>query len=164
MNQDEIIKANRIHDYGSASELYDYIKPFLEKDDPYAFYFYSRFSLREWNESDEEFDKRSLDFLTRAAEDNVVEAMHQVSIFYLLGDTIEMDIERGKWFLDGAVDLGFGPAKLSAGLYFYYGANGYTKDVDKALTLISEAKKGGVDGADEELHKIMDEQAKNKNI
>lgn len=154
MNQEEISKANKLYDAGLVYELYEFIEPFLEKDDPYAFYFSSRFSLSDWDESDEEFDKRSLDLLTKAADEGVVEAMYRLSSFYFTGDIVEMNLETGKRYLDSAARLNYGPAKLSLGINLYYGSNGYSKDIEKAVEFISDAVNENVEGASEVLEKI----------
>ncbi len=154
MDQIAIDKANEIYDKGSMSELYKFIKPFLEKEDPYAFYLYSRFSLEEWNESDEEYDRRYVDSLAKAAEGNVVEAMYRLSSLYFTGDTVEQNIEIGKSYLDKALALNYGPAKLSVGINLCYGSNGYEKNIDRAVEVVSEAVSENVEGATEALERI----------
>ncbi len=152
MDQEKIDKANKIYDEGPMAELHKFIKPFLEKNDPYAFYFYSRFSLA--NESNEEYDKRYVDSLTKAAKGNVPEAMYQLSALYFNGDTVELDIEKGKYYLNKAMELNFGFARLSVGINFYYGSNGYPKNIDKAVEIVSEASKDNIEGASEALEKM----------
>jgi len=156
MNQEEVSKANKLYDEGSMSKLYDFIKPFLDKDDPYAFSFYSRFSLSEWNESDEENDARYVDCLAKAAEGNVPEAMYRLSTLYSVGDIVQLNIEKGKHYMESALKLGYSPAKLTLGLYLFYGANGYQKDLGRAAELINQAEDDNVEGADEAL-KLLEE-------
>ncbi len=154
MNQEDISRAKALSAEGLVSELYEFIKPFLEKDDPYALYFYSGFSLVEMNESDEEYDKRYVDLLTKAAAANVPEALYRLSTLYFAGDTVELNVEMGKCYLDRSLDLNFGPAKLTVGISLYYGSNGYPKNIEKAVELISDAEKLNIEGASEFLKKI----------
>ena len=154
MDQDAIDKANKLYDRGSMPRLYNFIKPFLEADDPYALYLSSRFSLSKWKESDEEYDKRYVDSLTKAAEGNVAEAMHQLAALYFVGDGVELDVEKGKSYLDSAMRLNYGIAKFSVGINTYYGSNGYSKDIEKAFELVSEAVQDNVEDAPEVLEKL----------
>jgi TPR repeat protein len=154
MNQEAIGKANNIYDEGSMSELYEFIQPFLNKDDPYALYLYSLFSLEGWNESDEEYDKRYVDSLTKAAEGNVAEAMYRLSSLYFTGDSVDLNIDIGKSYLDRAMELNFGLAKLSVGINLYHGSNGYPKNIDKSVELVTDSFNDGVEGAEEVLKKI----------
>ncbi|WP_086929640.1 sel1 repeat family protein [Agarilytica rhodophyticola] len=154
MNKEEIVIADKIYEEGSMSDLYEFIKPFLEKDDPHAFHYYSCFSLSEWNETDIEFDKRCVESLLKAAEGNVPEAMYRLSTLYFSGDSVELNAEIGKKYLDHALEMNLGLAKLSVGVNTYYGSNGYVKDLDKAIEFVSEAVKDNVDGASETLEKI----------
>jgi TPR repeat protein len=157
MNQYDISKANELYEKGLVSELNEFLKPFLDNDDPYALYFCSRFSLVEWDETDEEFDQRSLVFLTKAAKADVVEAMYQLSSLYFTGDTVVKDVAKGKRYLDRALELNFGPAKMSVGLNLYYGSNSYPKDIEKAISLISDAKNDNVEGAESVLNRIKED-------
>ncbi len=156
MDQEAIDKANKIYEEGSMDELYEFIKPFLEKNDSYAHYFYSRFSLADWNESDDEYDERYVDSLTKAADGNVPEAMYRLATLYFVGDMVELNEEKGKSLLERAVDLNYAPAKLTEGLNLFYGSNGYRKNIEKAVELVSEASRGDVEGASEALVKIKE--------
>jgi len=157
MDREEVLKAYEIYDRGLVDELHEYIKPFLDNDDPYALYFYSTFSLAEWDESLEEMDKRRVELLIRAAKGDVPEAMYQLSALYFVGDTVDMDVDTGKRYLNNALDLNYKYAKWSVGINTYYGSNGYEQDIEKAIELISEAEKDDVEGASEMLVKILKE-------
>lgn len=152
MTQEEIDIANKLYDDGRMYVLHEFIKPFLKKNDPHAFYFSSSSSLP--NESDEEYDKRYVASLIKAANGNVPEALYQLSALYFTGDTVELDILRGKDYLDRAMNLNFGIAKLSVGVNYYYGSNGYPKNIEKAVEIISEAAGENVEGASDALDNI----------
>ena len=147
MNEDEIRKANELFEGGLISDLHYFIRVFLEKNDPYALYFYSRYSLAEWNESDEEFNLRNLDSLTKAANGGVAAAMYRLSSLYYTGENVEVDRCKGMAYLDKALALGYGFAKLTVGINLYYGVNGYPMNVKKALDLLMDAKNDNVEGA-----------------
>lgn len=154
MDQESIDKANKLYDEGLISELHEFIKPYLKVNDPYALYLYAGFSLL--GESDEEYDKRYMDLMTKAAEANVPAAMHQLAALYFVGDGVPMDTEVGRRYLDGAMKLGYGIAKYSVAMNLYYGSNGYSKDIDKAIEIMSEAVKDNVEGAPEALEKFKE--------
>jgi TPR repeat protein len=126
----------------------------LEKDDPYVLYFCSSFSLSEWDESNEDYDNRYVDYLTKAAEGNVAEAMCRLSSLYFTGEIVAVNIEIGKGYLDRAMELNLGLAKLLVGVNAYYGSNCYPKDIEKAVELVSEAARDNVEDAFEVLEKI----------
>lgn len=154
MNKEEISKANKLYDEGVTDELYEFIAPFLKEEDPHAFYFYSRFSLPEWNESGEEHDRRYVELLTKAAEGGVAEAMYRLSSLYFTGEIVTFSTETGRRYLDRARELNFGEAKLSVGINLFYGSNGYPKNVEKAFIIVAEAARDNVDGASEVLEKM----------
>lgn len=156
MNKEEIKIAKSLYDSGAVNELYALIKPQIEKEDPYALYFYSTFSFPEWNESEQEFDKRNVDCLTKAADGGVVEAMYRLSSYYLLGDMVEKDESRGEKYLSDAVEQGYGPAKLSYGLYLFYGAYGISENREQGSLLIQQAAEQNVEGAEEALQDISE--------
>lgn len=147
MNEDQVCKANNLFDSGLTSELYEFIKPFLKVNDPIAMYFYSCVSLSEWNESDEDFDRRNIELLEKSASAGFAPAMYRLSALYFTGDKGKIDVVAGKRLLDEAFEMGYGPAKLTIGINTYYGVNGYSKSIEKALALISNAKEDGVEGA-----------------
>ena len=157
MDSQEINHANELFDRGLVKQLFEYISPFLETEDPYALYFYSRFSLEEWGESSEEFDKRSLELLMKAAAGRVPEALYRVALAYFVGDGVELDLKKGKELLDQAVELNCGLAKLSLAANHLYGANGYRRNTEIALHLAGDAESENVPGAAELIAVIKKE-------
>ncbi len=154
MDKKAIEMADKIYREGSMNKLYEYIKPYLDIGDPYAHYYYSKFSLAEWNESDDDINKRYVDSLVKAAEGNVAGAMYRLSSLYFIGDMVELNVEAGKRYLDRAIGLNFGPAKLSVGINLYYGSNGYPNDIGRAFEMISEAVEDNVEDASEVLQRL----------
>lgn len=147
-------KADEIYNNASMSELYGFIKPFLDNNDPYAFYYYSKFSLSEWDESDENYDKRYVTSLTKAADGGVADAMYILSALYFTGDSVEQSRETGRKYLDEAVSLNLGKAKLTMGINMFYGSNGYEINIEKSAELISDAVKMNVDNASSVLENL----------
>ena len=154
MNETAKIKANELENAGDMSALYEFIRPYLKKNDPFALYLYSRFSLSEWKESVDEFDIRALECLQKAAEGGVAEAMYRLSSSYFTGETVLEDQVLGKRYLDAALAKNFGLAKYSVSLRHFYGVDGYEKNKSKALDLMSEATKENIEGASEMLEMI----------
>lgn len=155
MNESEIIKAHEMSEDGPVRELHEYLKPFLDIDDPYAIYLSSTYSLKEWNETVEEMDERSVDCLLKASEAGVAPAMYRLSSAYFTGEVLDVDLRLYKYYLDKAFELGFGPAKLTVGVNHYYGLNGYPEENDKGQKLVREAASEKVEHAAYYLEKIQ---------
>lgn len=113
MNEDEISIANNLYDKGRISELNALLEPFIEEGDPYAYYFCSRYSLPEWEESEEAFNIRHLDMLLKSAKADVAPAMYQLSSMYFSGEMVPVDTNLGRRYLDGALELGYDFAKVT---------------------------------------------------
>lgn len=158
MNLDEINKANKLYNDDSLEELYGFIRLMIGAGDPHAMYFYSKFSLEEWGESDKEYDERYFSCLRKAAEGGVAGAMYRLSTLYSVGDIVELDNEKANRYLESALKLGYGPAKLTLGINLFYGSNGYRKDLDRAAMLIAEAENDNVEGASEFLREMLFDQ------
>lgn len=147
MNDLEISKAQELSDCGLTREMHDFIKPFLDDNDPYAIYLSGSYSLSEWNETAEEFDRRNIECLLRASNQGVAPAMYRLSSAYYTGEYLNVDMDLYKHYLSKAFELGFGPAKLSVATNYFYGVNGYPEDKSKGLSLIQEAVNENVEGA-----------------
>jgi TPR repeat protein len=148
-------KAFELHEEGDASALFEFIQPFLEKDDPYAHYFYSRFSLREWNESHEEFERRSLKHLQIAADRGVREAKFALGCDHMFGDFYaEVNQEKGARLIKEAAEMGHSEAMFCYGKDLLYGSFGFQKNVLQGLEYIQRALEAGVEGVKEYLEFI----------
>jgi TPR repeat protein len=111
MNKETLKIAYKLCDEGSVRELYELIKPFIEKEDPYALNFLSSFSLCEWNETDEAFDERSTKLKIKAAEGGVVEAMYQVAVCYFNGEGVPKDFDKAQMYMQEAALNGHADAQ-----------------------------------------------------
>ncbi len=155
MNEAAKIRAKELEDSSEIDAVYEFIKPYLEEGDPYAFYIYASFSLPEWNESGEEFDLRYVKCLHLAAEGGVVEAEYQLSVLYLVGDIVSENQGVGKAYLDAALNKNYSLAKYSVSLRHFYGVDGYEKSKTKALLLMAEAVSENVEDAAEQLEMML---------
>lgn len=111
MNKSQISLAKKLHSQGNAEELYEHIKLDINREDPYAMYFYSTISLVEWDETAEEFDKRRLRCLKKAVDGEVADAAYQLASIYLYGEGVIQDREQGKYYAKLANKFGHPHAK-----------------------------------------------------
>lgn len=139
---------------GELEELYTIINPMLEERDGDALYFYSCFSLSDWNESHEQFEKRSLKLLIEAAEKGVPEALYKLAVFYSIGDNVKKDDIKASNLFMKAAKQGHPRSKLSYGLDLFYGNNEIKKDENLGLAFISQAANENVEGAYKMLEKL----------
>jgi tetratricopeptide (TPR) repeat protein len=110
MNSLEIAKAKDLHAQGKAEELYHFIKKYLDKNDPYAIYFYSTISLADWNESYDQQESRRIKLLIESADGDVPEAAYQLACCYLAGDGVEMSWDRAVEYIKKAMEKQYEPA------------------------------------------------------
>lgn len=153
---DEKIKksAFQLHKEGDAGALFKLIQPFLEKDDPYAHYFYSRIGLTEWNESVEAMERRMLKHLQIAAEGGVPEAKFHLGCMHLWGEDgvgVEKDQIKCARLIKEAAEAGHSEAKIYYGKDLVFGRFGIQKDVEKGLDYLQQAIDEGVEDAEEHL-------------
>lgn len=154
MNQHDVNAAEELFQAGSADKLYELLLPFLKEEDPLALYYYSKFSLSEWKESREDYDRRSIECLKKAVEGGVPEAMYRMALYYFVGDGVEKNPCKGRQLLDSAAEAGLGVAIYSSGINYFYGSNGYPEDRDRSFQFLEKAIALGVEGAREDLLKL----------
>ena len=156
-------KAFDLCETGDAEVLWDLIKPYLEKDDPYAHYFYSCFGLPEWNESDEELERRMLKHLQIAAEADIPNAKFRLGCLHFCGAYgVEEDKVKCSRFIKEAAEAGHSEAKIYYGKDLVFGSFGIQKDVEKGLDYLQQAVDEGADYADEHLAFVRECLAKDK--
>ncbi|TAA47263.1 SEL1-like repeat protein [Corallincola spongiicola] len=107
MNDKDREKIEEFYDREEIDELYIFLKSHIEKEEPYALYIYSSFSLPIWNETDEEFDERRIRLLKKSSSLGCPEAMYQLACCYLYGEGIERDVSKCIECATQAANLGY---------------------------------------------------------
>lgn len=151
--QDAEIEMNE----GDCAKAYELIKPLLAEGNPAAVFLYSHFSMS-GVESEEEFEKRSIEMLKTAADAGFVPAIYSLAVCYELGDRVAMNKAHAADLFKHAAEAGYSKAKISHGLNAYYGSYGVPKDPVLGLGLIREAASEGCDEASEALRDLDPEQ------
>lgn len=144
-------KADQLFENGDVEELYDLIAPFIAANDPYAQLLYSSFSLERLNESDEDFEKRSVTLLKAASEGGLADASYRLGVLYLYGDMIAEQDESSTFYFERAISQGHSHSKFTHGFNLYYGNDQTKQDKPRGLQLLKEAADEGIELAAEEL-------------
>ncbi len=144
-------KADQLFENGDVEELYELIAPFIAANDPYAQLLYSSFSLERLNESDEDFEKRSVALLKSASEGGLADASYRLGVLYLYGDMIAEQDESSTFYFERAISQGHSHSKFTHGFNLYYGNNQTKQDKPRGLQLLKEAADEGIELAAEEL-------------
>lgn len=148
MNEKEKGRALKLYENGNLQDLYKFIRPHLDKDDPYAHFLYSKFSLSEWNESDEEFERRYIKHLKLASDGKIPDAMYTLGQLHLYGlDGAEKDERKTTQLLKEAAELGHLLSMFCYGQHLIYGTNGIEKDEELGFRYLEEAHSNGVEEA-----------------
>ena len=153
---DDVTKAQIISDAHSKADLgkfreaYEVLRPLLDRSVPEAIFLYSTFSVADV-ESETEFERRSLDLLTRAADLGYAPALYALGVCYEVGDLVESDPSFAAALLRSAAEKGYPKADFRHGLNVYYGSNGMPRDEKSGLALIRVAAKAGVQNAEDFL-------------
>ena len=143
-----------LSDEGEVEKLYELIKPYIEEKDPFALYLFSNFSLVSFNESEEEFSTRSIEFKKQASEGGVAEASYRMAVNYLYGDDVPQSYKEASKYFERAVQQGHAYTKFTYGFSLYYGTDQNPKNEPRGLALMAEAASEGIDLAKAELAKI----------
>lgn len=143
--------AETLLDNGDLEELYALLSPYLEQGDPYAQFLYSSFSLESTNESETEFEERSMQLLINASEGGIAEASYRLGVIYLYGDFVETNSSNSSEYFERAITQGHSHSKFTYGFSLYYGSSGVNQDKARGLKLLEEAAKEGNELAVEEL-------------
>ncbi len=147
-------KAEALFDEGDLEVLYKLLAPYLEQGDPDAQFLYSSFSLESTNETDAEFEARSMQLLISASEGGVAEASYRLAVIYLYGDFVDTNSKSSSEYFERAITQGHPHSKFTYGFSLYYGSSGVNQDKARGLKLLEEAAKEGVELATEELKLI----------
>ena len=143
-------KADQLFEDGEVEELYQLIEPLLASNDPYAQLLYSSFSLERLNESDEDFEARSLALLKSASEGGLADASYRLGVLYLYGDAPVNSGENQSVYFERAITQGHSHSKFTYGFNLYYGTE-TKQDKPRGLQLLKEAADEGIELAKEEL-------------
>lgn len=144
-------KADQLFENGDLEELYELIAPFLAANDPYAQLLYSSFSLERLNESDEEFETRSVALLKAASEGGLADASYRLGVLYLYGDMIAEQDQSSSFYFERAISQGHSHSKFTHGFNLYYGTDQNKQNKPRGLQLLKEAADEGIELAAEEL-------------
>lgn len=144
-------KAEALLDSGEVEALYELLSPYLEKNDAYAQFLYSSFSLESTGETDEEFEARSMKLLESASEGGVAEASYRLGVIYLYGDFVDTNSKSSSDYFERAIAQGHSHSKFTYGFNLYYGTGDVKQDKPRGLILLEEAAQEGVELAREEL-------------
>lgn len=143
--------AEELLENGELEALYELLAPYLEKDDPYAQFLYSSFSLESANESEPEFEERSMNLLMNASAGGVAEASYRLGVIYLYGDFVATNSHSSSEYFERAIEQGHSHSKFTYGFNLYYGSGDVSQDKPRGLALLEQAAKEGVALATEEL-------------
>ncbi|WP_197085512.1 tetratricopeptide repeat protein [Cellvibrio sp. pealriver] len=147
-------KAEALLEEGELVELYALLAPYLEQGDGYAQFLYSSFSLESLNETEDEFEARSMQLLNSASEAGVAEASYRLGVIYLYGDFVENNSTRSSDYFERAIAQGHSHSKFTYGFNLYYGVGDVQQDKTKGLKLLQEAAQEGIALAADELNMI----------
>jgi len=147
-------KADQLFENGDVEELYQLIEPFINANDPYALLLYSSFSLERLNESDEDFEKRSVALLKAASEGGLADASYRLGVLYLYGDLSSEQDQSSSFYFERAIAQGHSHSKFTYGFNLYYGTDQIEQHKTRGLQLLKEAAQEGIKLAEEELKLI----------
>lgn len=139
---------------GDVEVLYELLVPYLKDSDPYAQFLYSSFSVESVNETEEEFEARSMKLLECASEGGIAEASYRLGVIYLYGDFVETNSKSSSEYFERAIAQGHSHSKFTYGFSLYYGSSGVSQDKARGLQLLEQAAKEGIALATEELKLI----------
>jgi TPR repeat protein len=149
-------KAEQLFEDGEVEELYQLIEPFIKANDPYALFLYSSFSLERLNESDEDFEKRSVELLKAASEGGLADASYRLGVLYLYGDLSAEQDKNSSFYFERAIAQGHSHSKFTYGFNLYYGTDDIGQNKTRGIQLLQEAAQEGIKLAEDEL-KIIKE-------
>jgi TPR repeat protein len=132
------------------AEAHKLLQPLVELEEPVALFLAATFSLPEL-ESEADFEVRSFEFLTKAANSGYPPACYALGVCYDIGDLTVPDSAKAAVLFKRSAENGYPRGKFCHGRNLFYGANGILKEREKGLRLIKEAADEGVEDAAEFL-------------
>lgn len=146
----EIIKARQLADKGEVGPALELLRPFVDKGDPVALYYGSKFSDSSVETLDD-YEYRSLEMLKKSAEMGYAPALHQLGVKFDIGDWVIKDTEKAAEFFKKAAYLGHPHSQWIHGLDLVNGKNGIKKNYEEGVRLIKNSAEQGFEGAIETL-------------
>jgi len=147
-------KAEQLFEEGEVEALYQLIEPFIAAKDLYALFLYSSFSLERLNESDEEFEARSVELLRTASDGGLADASYRLGVLYLYGDLASETDPQSSFYFERAITQGHSHSKFTYGFNLYYGTDHIPQNKTRGIQLLKEAAQEGIALAEEELKLI----------
>lgn len=136
--------------FGRAAEI---LSPLLERENAAALFLAGTFSDPE-NESEEEFDRRRLDYWQRAAKSGYPPALYALGVCYDTGDLVVVDADKAGRLFKLAAEANYSKGKFCHGRNLFYGEGGMVGDPEQGLYLIREAAREGVEDAEDFLDRL----------
>ncbi|MES2160571.1 MAG: hypothetical protein V4476_05400 [Pseudomonadota bacterium] len=147
MDKAQIIAKVRLAlDLGDMLEATQLLNPLVANADPEALFLSSTFSLS-GDESNEQFEERSLRLLKKSAELGFAPALYALGVCYDLGDMVHKDKLKAGHFFECAAKLGYPKAKYEHGRNLYYGSHGFDKKIQLGWQLVQDAANEQVEDA-----------------
>ncbi|MCU6496280.1 hypothetical protein LPN04_00575 [Rugamonas sp. A1-17] len=143
-----LAKARLALDRGDISEASQLLAPLVASADPEALFLASTFSSVD-EESDEQFEERSIRFLKKSAELGYAPALYALGVCYDSGDLVGKDELKAGYFFECAAKLGYPKAKFEHGRNLYYGSHGFDKKSQLGWQLVQDAANEHVEDAKE---------------
>lgn len=149
----KIALAEELINSGSLKKARDILAPLVESSNADALFLYSTFSISK-DESEEDFERRSLDMLIKAAELGHAKANYALAVRYDFGDGVACNKEHAAQLFKKSAEGGYSKAKLNYSLDLIYGTHGIAQDKFLGVKLLKAAAEEGVEGALEELSSL----------
>ena len=147
-----IAKARKSMETGDFEAANSILAPLADANNPEALFLLSTFSVSP-EETDADFEKRSLEYLTRAAANGYPAAMCALGVCFDIGDLVNRDIEKADAFFKRAAEAG------DAKAMFFYGRNLFYSKSDSigretSLKYLKAAADAGVEDASDFLQQL----------
>ncbi len=145
-----INRAKQEIDSGDINVAKEILLPLVGQKNPAAMLLYATVSA-DLNESNEEFEARSISLIQEAAGLGYEPAIYELAVCYMQGDRIHQAPELASSLFQSLAENGYSRAKLDHGLDLYYGSNGIQKDQQRGLDFIRQAVMEKIDEAKDVL-------------
>jgi TPR repeat protein len=153
-NISELLKKARHEiDCGECKTALGILMPLIKGKNPEALFLYSMFSVS-GEETDEEFEQRSISLLKESSDLGYAPAMYALAVCYKFGDLVPKDVSRSQALFKKSADAGYARAKLEHGLNLVYGTEKIEQNEKLGISLIKEAADEGLEEAIDTLQQL----------